>query len=116
MNEGGRAGSATSKAPPASKASPATVSLTFSEAAAAVGMHPSSLRRRFAKGQFPNAYRIGKGPWRIPVADLVAAGIELRLPEDGTPNPPTPAQEIQQLRDRLNEVTGRAELAEAALR
>jgi len=93
---------------------PQTVALTFIEAGAATGLHPSSLRRRHKNGAFPNAYRTPGGPWRIPIADLLSAGIELRRPADGLQD--DALGEIQQLRDRLSEVTHRAQVAEAALR
>jgi hypothetical protein len=100
MTGGENTGSATDETPRASTTPRRTVTLTFDEAAAAMGMHPRALRRRLARGQFPNAYRDGQGYWRISVSDLDAAGIVLRLPASepsGPSVPPTPAREIEQL-------------------
>lgn len=48
---------------------------TLSEAAAHTGMSRSTLRRRLDQGKFPGAYRDQAKQWRIPLTDLLAAGI-----------------------------------------
>jgi hypothetical protein len=51
--------------------------LTLSEASTATGKHRSTLIRGLQTGRFPNATKDGPnhaGVWRIPVADLKAAG------------------------------------------
>lgn len=52
--------------------------LSISEAAKECSLSRSTIRRFAARDRFPNAYRAngnGSGPWRIPRADLVAAGL-----------------------------------------
>lgn len=52
--------------------------LTISEAAKECSLSRSTIRRFAARDRFPNAYRTngnGGGAWRIPRADLVAAGL-----------------------------------------
>ena len=48
---------------------------TLSEAAERTGMSRSTLRRRLDQGKFPGAYRDQAKQWRIPLTDLLAAGI-----------------------------------------
>jgi hypothetical protein len=50
--------------------------LTFSEAAEACGVSRSTIKRR--RGEFPHAYQDGAGVWRVPVSDLLGAGLKLR--------------------------------------
>lgn len=83
--------------------------MTLTEAAAATGMHRATIRRRFDAGDFPNARRAdGKhgpetGPWLVPVADLLAAGLTLHAPAAGDPGPSEPADvgELAELRAEL---------------
>src|SRR3954471_4881109 len=57
--------------------------VTIRDAADASGLDRRSLQRHVNDGVFPNAFReqtehgIAKGPWRIPIVDLDAAGITL---------------------------------------
>lgn len=54
---------------------PPGVAWTLSEAAERCRVHRSTLRRALDDGRFPNAYREpDDGPWRVPLADLQAAG------------------------------------------
>ena len=58
--------------------------LTLSEAAAATGRHRQTLVRALSQGRLPNARKAGPAHaevWRIPVADLEAAGYPVREPE-----------------------------------
>lgn len=48
---------------------------TLSEAAERTGISRSTLRRRLDQGKFPGAYRDQAKQWRIPLTDLLAAGI-----------------------------------------
>lgn len=51
---------------------------TLTEAAAACRVHRATLRRALDDDRFPKAYRDGDGgPWKIPLADLQAAGFHL---------------------------------------
>jgi len=52
--------------------------LTLSDAAAACSVSRSTIRRRREDGAFPNAVQDEAGAWRIPVDDLLAAGMHLR--------------------------------------
>lgn len=57
---------------------------TISEAEVATGASRSTLRRRLAEGAFPNAYTTGKTKqWRIPVEDLLGAGLKVNAPSPG---------------------------------
>lgn len=58
--------------------------LTLSDAAAACSVSRSTIRRRREDGAFPNAVQDEAGAWRIPVDDLLAAG--LHLSRMGAPN------------------------------
>jgi hypothetical protein len=62
--------------------------LTLSEAAAACGVSRSTVKRKLA--EFGNAYRDGDGVWRVPIADLLGAGLKLR---------PRPGQTVDQGHD-----------------
>jgi hypothetical protein len=107
-NRGHRARSTTGQSPSA---------LSASEAAKAAGLHRSSILRGIEKGRFPNAFRErGTGPWRIPVEDLRVAG--LSPSEDGEGPSSDPAEqvnEVQELRNLLDQMTGVAERALATL-
>jgi len=59
--------------------------VTITDAAAATGKARSTIVRALDAGRFPNAYRVGGGetaPWRIPLADLEAAGYQLLASEE----------------------------------
>jgi hypothetical protein len=49
--------------------------LSLTEAAFVTGRHGSTLRRYLGAGRFPNAYRGAGGAWRIPIMDLLNAGL-----------------------------------------
>ena len=91
--------------------------LTITEAARAAGMHRNSIRRRLDAGQFPNAHKNPVGVVEIPLDDLLAAGLELNKPAPPAPavqppETPEPA-EVDRLREQVQELEHRAELAEA---
>lgn len=98
---------------------PARPALTISEAARATRLDRRTIRRRLDTDAFPNAYREGEGgPWRIPVGDLIAAGLHLYATEPATSTTPTPAPridttELDRLRTENTELRRRAEVAEA---
>lgn len=81
--------------------------LSISEAAQACGMHRNSIQRRVTgkvTPGFPNAYRDSEGVWRIPVADLVAAGLS-----PNAPAPPLEAEEAAPASTSTNVVVQRIE-------
>jgi hypothetical protein len=87
--------------------------MTIRDVATASGIDRRTLTSQLKDGRFPNAFRatsdrgVAKGPWLIPVADLVAAGIEWDAsPPVHNGDGPTSSE----LRAEL--VTVRAELAE----
>ena len=96
--------------------------VTIRDAAVASGIDRRALTRQLNDGVFPNAFRehsaqgVAKGPWLIPLEDLVAAGIavdESRLRDNGASfsNQGTSAQLLSDsLRSELDGV--RVELAE----
>lgn len=48
---------------------------TLAEAANLVGVSRSSVRRRLDQGAFSNAYKTPRGIWKIPLPDLLEAGL-----------------------------------------
>jgi len=87
--------------------------MTIRDVATASGIDRRTLTGHLKDGWFPNAFRetsdrgVAKGPWFIPVGDLVAAGIEL----DGSQTVHNGAGPTSsELRAELDTV--RAELAE----
>jgi hypothetical protein len=56
--------------------------LTLKEAAEACRVSLSTIQRR--QGEFANAYQDGTGTWRVPISDLLGAGLKLRpsAPDD----------------------------------
>lgn len=102
---------------------------TLAEAAAAVGLHKDSIKRRRAAGHFPHAVKDDAGQWVIPLADLLADGLHPHaptapeaVPEGGAP----PAEswdrvraleaEVHELRAVLAERDRALRIAETALR
>ena len=70
---------------------PSRALLTISEAAAASGKDRRTIRRHLDAGRFPGAQRTDStsGPvWRIPVDELLAAGLTLHAPS--APDEPAP--------------------------
>jgi hypothetical protein len=59
-----------------------TLALTISEAATICEVRRRSIRRRHQAGDFPHAFRDADGAWRIPLNDLVTAGLEPHQVED----------------------------------
>lgn len=55
---------------------------TLAEAANLVGVSRSSVRRRLDQGAFSNAYKTPRGIWKIPLPDLLEAGLK---PVSGAP-------------------------------
>lgn len=49
---------------------------TLAEAAILVGVSRSSVRRRLDQGAFSNAYKTPSGIWKIPLPDLLEAGLK----------------------------------------
>src|SRR5699024_8692389 len=58
------------------RAWPARPTWTLREAEERCGVSRSTLKRRLAAGDFPNAYKTSQGQWRVPVNDLIAAGYQ----------------------------------------
>lgn len=93
--------------------------LTITEAAKAARVDRRTIRRRLDSDTFPNAYRQGPdGPWKIPVGDLIAAGLPLHKSQPERAPAPAPtmlfdATELDRLRDENTDLRRRAEVAEA---
>ncbi len=102
-------------------------SLTLSEAASVCGVSRSTIRRKHEAGDFPNAFKSGPdNAWRIPVTDLLGAGLN-----PGRPSPPDevsepdervraetvimPRSELEGLKEQLTYERHRASVAEARL-
>lgn len=64
---------------------------TLSVAATECGVSKSTIKRRLAAGDFPNAAKGARGAWTVPVTDLIAAGLE--------PGRPSPPDELAQVTD-----------------
>lgn len=70
---------------------------TVAQAARECGVSPDTIRRRLKADAFPNADRSGKqGAWRIPVEDLIAAGLT-----PGKPSAPAQAVPAQSPTQRI---------------
>jgi hypothetical protein len=80
--------------------------LTLSEAAEACGVSRSTIKRRLS--EFANAHQDGSGSWRVPVSDLLGAGLKLR------PRPVT--QSSESVTQGHDPAQNGAELAEARAR
>jgi hypothetical protein len=97
------------------------LALTVTEAARAAGVDRRALRRRLDGGAFPHAYRDAgtqgpeSGPWRIPIGDLLDAGLTVDqppAPEEDTSSPVDLSQ-ADWLRSALDEARQRMVAAEA---
>lgn len=80
-------------------------SFTLTEAAERCGVSISTMKRRQAQGDFPNAWKDSRRRWRVPVPDLLAAGLSLSQPvTQEAPEPEAPASddaELVELREQL---------------
>lgn len=95
---------------------------TLSEAAQLTKTSRSTLRRRLDSDAFPHAAKDGDGFWRIPVEDLLAAGLTLSRTVPDTPHEPVPdtprareenEQLVQRLKDQLAELRAQIEVERA---
>lgn len=85
---------------------------TLREAEERCGVSRSTLKRRLAADDFPNAYKTSQGQWRIPVNDLIGAGYQPGAVDwDEEPEEPAPAATPP---DRVTELEH--ELAQERLR
>ena len=98
---------------------------TQAEAAVQCGVSPITIRRKRESGQFPNAHQAdSRGTWVIPMADLLAAGLNPGKPTspDPTPTSPDPKQAdaaelratVEGLRGQLDERATRVQEVKAA--
>lgn len=96
--------------------------LTVRQAAKATRVSMRTIRRRLSAGEFPNATQDTSDrlmPWRIPVDDLLAAGMTLYAPTPADEDEPAPQvqheqrDELDVLRAEVAEWRRRAEVAEA---
>src|SRR6266511_1929398 len=80
-----------------------SLALSISEAAKICGVKRRTIRRRHQAGDFEHAFRDPDGTWRIPVYDLVAAG--LRPPVVPDPDEPrivfSAASQVDRLRTEV---------------
>jgi len=96
-------------------------SLSIREASLATGATRPTLRRDIDAGRFPGAFRedtsrgSGLGIWRVPVADLLAAGYSLRSDSPAAPESDRTGleNEVRELRAELARERERREAAEA---
>lgn len=95
---------------------------TLSEAAQLTKTSRSTLRRRLDSDAFPHAAKDDDGFWRIPVEDLLAAGLTLSRTVPDTPHEPVPdtprareenEQLVQRLKDQLAELRAQIEVERA---
>lgn len=61
---------------------PVRPTFTLTEAAQATGTSRSTIKRKLAAGEFPDAAKDADGVWRFSPGDLLAAGLKLRTPAD----------------------------------
>jgi len=93
--------------------------LSVQEAAAACRVSDDTIYRRIKSGVFPNA-RQDAGAWRVPLADLIRAGLRPSIDEADWAAPvgavrsaQTAQAELQDMRETLTRVLARAHAAEA---
>ena len=97
---------------------PLDLTLTIKEAAIRCGVAVRTIRRRLDLDAFPNAYRTetakGKatGAWRLPIADLEAAGLALLASTAPTPVV-VAADPLAAMTARVNEAEKRLAVLEA---
>lgn len=65
---------------------------TLAVAANECGVSKSTIKRRLAAGDLPNATKGARGAWTVPVTDLIAAGLE-----PGRPSPPDDLTQVTDL-------------------
>ena len=97
---------------------------TLKDAAQRCGVSFSTIRRRREDGNFPNAYKTSDGEWRVPVEDLLAAGLNPSAqplstePAQPTTDPgqepdSTNAHEVAALRRELDRAHAQIEVEQA---
>jgi DNA-binding transcriptional MerR regulator len=96
--------------------------LSISDAARRCGVHRNTVRRYLDAGRFPGAFREDeRSPWQIPVHDLRDAGFNVRgvamveAWELQNRSRADLAIQLEELRGKVQEMTHRAEVAEALL-
>lgn len=67
---------------------------TLSEAAERTGVSRSTMRRYREQGKLPNAYKDTDGLWRVPLEDLLAAGLTPTDPTLSAPAEQAPEQQV----------------------
>jgi hypothetical protein len=99
--------------------------LSVSKAAELTGMDRRTISRYADQGRFPNAERShgregpATGPWRIPIGDLVAAGLSVNSSSPETVDPREVEDiraEVGLLHQSLTDFQLRVEVAEAVAR
>lgn len=83
---------------------PSGIEFTVSKAAAECGVHRNTIKRRLQSGAFPNAHTIdNRGTWAIPLADLLAAGLNpgKPTPPDSQPDSETQDETTAVLQERI---------------
>ena len=84
----------------------------LTEAAKLTGTSRSTMKRKLAAGEFPNATKDEDGTWRFSPGDLLAAGLKLRTPADEAG---CSRRDDEDQDDEAAEREKRAETAERAL-
>lgn len=83
---------------------------TQREAAEACGISIETIKRRRTAGAFPGAEADDRGVWRIPLADLLAAGLNPGRPappEETTAAPAAQPEDVIDLREQIADLRGR---------
>lgn len=95
------------------------VSYTLREAADITGKARGTIRRYLDEGgrpgRFPNASQDAEGVWRIPLADLIAAGLSVTARYGGEAEKPETGgvSDVERLRAEAEELRQRVAVAEA---
>ena len=84
---------------------------TISEVVERTGASRSTIRRYRDAGKFPHAFKDSAGVWRVPIEDLLAAGLSVRDParaeqvsQVSEQVQPAPEQATISLREKVNEL------------
>jgi hypothetical protein len=84
--------------------------LSLTEAAFVTGRDRSTLRRYLEAGRFTTAYHDAGGGWRIPIVDVLSAGLLVRAPRE---DPDRLETALERLRAENAELRRRLDVAEA---
>lgn len=94
---------------------PSEPDLLINDAAKRCGLSPDTIRRRLRSGQFPRSFRDEAGAWRVPLGDLVSAGLRPGLADQDDELGVFSPADVEAQREELGELRMALAVAEARL-